>query len=64
MVEVGVVMFLLYSVLLMREFTHTNGQGKSLTFAIQDILTVTTFVIAATSGLLGCLVIEYFRKHN
>jgi len=62
MVEIGFIIFLFYSNLLMGEFTHTNGQGKSLAFAIQDIFTVTNFVIAIISGLIGYVVFEYLRK--
>ncbi len=46
----------------MGEFTQTNGQGKSLAFAIQDIFTVTNFGIAIFSGLVGYVVFEYLRK--
>jgi hypothetical protein len=62
MVEVGFIIFLFYSNLLMGEFNQTNGQGKSLAFAIQDIFTVTNFGIAIFSGLIGYLVFEYLRK--
>jgi hypothetical protein len=62
MVEVGFIIFLFYSNLLMGEFTHTNAQGKSLVFAIQDIFTATNFVIAVISGLIGYVVFEYLRK--
>ena len=62
MVEVGFIIFLFYSNLLMGEFTHTNSQGKSLFFAIQDIFTVTNFVIAIISGVIGYVVFEYLRK--
>jgi len=62
MVEVGFIIFLFYANLLMGEFTHTNDQGKSLIFAIQDILTVTNFVIAVISGLIGYVVFEYLRN--
>ncbi len=62
MVEVGFIIFLFYSNLLMGEFTHTKDQGKSLIFAIQDILTVTNFVIAVISGLIGYVVFEYLRN--
>ncbi len=61
MVEVGFIIFLFYANLLMGEFTHTNDQGKSLIFAIQDIFTVTNFVIAVISGLIGYVVFEYLR---
>jgi len=62
MVEIGFIIFLFYSNLLMGEFTQTNGQGKNLLFAIQDIFTVTNFVIATISGLIGYVVFEYLRK--
>jgi hypothetical protein len=62
MVEVGFIIFLFYSNLLMGEFTRANGQGKSLAFAINDIFTITNFGIAAFSGLVGYVVFEYLRK--
>jgi Na+/melibiose symporter-like transporter len=62
MVEVGFIVFLFYSNLLMGEFTHSNGQGKSLIFGIQDVFTITNFVIAVISGLIGYVVVEYLRK--
>ena len=62
LIEVGFIIFLFYSNLLMGEFTHTNSQGKNLFFAIQDIFTVTNFVIAIISGLIGYVVFEYLRK--
>jgi hypothetical protein len=62
MVEVGFIIFLFYSNLLMGEFTRSNGQGKTLIFAIKDIFTATNFVIAVISGLIGYLVFEFLRK--
>ena len=62
MVEVGFIVFLFYSNLLMGEFTHSNGQGKNLVFGIQDVFTITNFVIAVISGLIGYVVVEYLRK--
>jgi hypothetical protein len=62
MIEIGFIIFLFYSNLLMGQFTRTNGEGKSLAFAVQDIFTVTNFVIAVISALLGYLVFEYLRK--
>jgi hypothetical protein len=46
----------------MGEYTRSNGYGKSLAFAIEDIFTITNFVIAVTSGVLGYLVFEFLRK--
>ncbi len=62
LIEVGFIIFLFYSNLLMGEFTHTNDQGKSLVFAINDIFTATNFSIAIISGLIGYVVFEYLRK--
>ena len=61
-IEIGFIVFLFYSNLLMGEFTHANGRGKNLAFAFEDIFSVTTFVIAIISGLLGFLVFDYLRK--
>jgi hypothetical protein len=62
MVEIGFIVFLFYSNLLMGEFTRANAQGKSLAFASRDIFTVTNFAIAMISGLIGYVVFEYLRK--
>ena len=61
-VEIGFIIFLFYSNLLMGEFTRANGQGKTLVFAFEDILSVTNLVIATISGLLGYLGFDYLRK--
>jgi hypothetical protein len=61
-VEIGSIIFLFYSNLLMGEFTHTNGHGKTLAFALHDIFTGTNFVIACVSGLIGYVLFEYPRK--
>jgi hypothetical protein len=62
MVEVGFIVFLFYSNLLMGEFTRGNGQGKSLAFAVQDIFTAANFMIAIISGAIGYVVFEFLRK--
>jgi hypothetical protein len=61
-VEIGFIIFLFYSNLLMGEFTRTVGHGKSLVFGIEDIFSVTNAAIAIISGLLGYVVFEYLRK--
>ncbi len=62
-VEMGFIIFLFYSNLLMGEFTQSNStQGKSLYLAIKDIFTVTNFTIAIVSALIGHLIFEHFRK--
>jgi len=61
-VEVCFIVFLFYSNLLMGEFTQTNGQGKSLAFALKDIFSTTNFAIAIAAALIGYVVFEYLRK--
>jgi hypothetical protein len=63
LVEIGFIIFLFYSNLLMGEFTRANGDGKSLTFAVEDIFSLTNLAIAVVSGLLGYVVFEYLRKN-
>lgn len=61
-IEVGFIVFLFYSNLLMGEFTAANGRGKTLAFAIQDIFTATNLGIAMISALIGYLVFEFLRR--
>jgi small-conductance mechanosensitive channel len=62
LIEVAFIVFLFYSNLLMGEFTATNGQGKTLAFAIRDIFTLTNFSIAVVAALIGHAVVHNFRK--
>ena len=62
LIEVAFIVFLFYSNLLMGEFTRANGQGKTLAFALRDILTVTNISIAMVAALIGYVVFEYLRK--
>lgn len=61
-IEIGFIIFLFYSNLLMGEFERVNGHGKTLTFAFEDVFTRANFIIAVVSGLLGYVVFEYLRK--
>jgi hypothetical protein len=61
-IEVAFIVFLFYSNLLMGEFTVANGQGKSLAFALNDILTRTNFLIAMISAVIGYVGFETLRK--
>ncbi len=60
--EVAFIIFLFYSNLLMGEFTSSNGHGKSMTYALNDIFTGKNFVIAIISALIGYVVFERLRK--
>lgn len=61
-IEMSSIIFLFYSNLLMGEFTHANGQGKTLIFAVRDIFTVTNFIIAIIAAMVGYGVFEFLRK--
>jgi hypothetical protein len=61
-IEVAFIVFLFYSNLLMGEFTVSNGHGKSLAFALNDIFTGTNFAIAMIAALIGYGVFEHLRK--
>jgi hypothetical protein len=60
--EISLLVFLLYSIRLMGEFTFSNGQGKSLALALNNIFTGMIFLIAAVSALIGHFVLELIRK--
>jgi len=61
--EIGFIIFLFYSNLLMGEFTRSGmGRGKSLTWAIHDIFSQGNFAIAVIAALIGYVVVEFLRK--
>jgi uncharacterized protein with PQ loop repeat len=63
LLEVGFIVFLFYSNLLMGEYEHSGyGQQHSLLWAVEDIFTITNFVIAVVFGLVGHLVFDFFRN--
>jgi hypothetical protein len=61
-VEVAFIIFLFYSNLLMGEFNRTNGRGKSLSVALNDIFTIRNFAIALIAASIGYVVFEHLRK--
>jgi hypothetical protein len=61
LIEVSFILFLFYANLLMGEFTHSNGHGKTIFFALRDVVTLENFVIGMISALIGYLVFEYLR---
>jgi hypothetical protein len=63
LIEVGFIVFLYYSNLLMGEF-ESSGQGRSrgLWWAMHDILTGPNFTIALLTALIAYMVFEFLRK--
>ena len=61
--EIGFILFLFYSNLLMGEFDHAAmGQVRGLAWAVHDIFTVANFVIGAVAALIGYVVVEFLRN--
>ena len=62
-IEVGFIIFLFYSNLLMGEFERSGmSQGKSLVWAIGDVFTAANFLIAVIAALIGYILVEILRR--
>jgi hypothetical protein len=61
MVEVGSIVFLFYSNLLMGEFERSNSAGKTLGRGFRDICTLHNFEIAIVAAVVGFVVFEGLR---
>jgi hypothetical protein len=62
-IEIGFIVFLFYSNLLMGEFERSgNGREKGFTWALIDIFTFTNLEIALLAALIGYLVFEFLRS--
>jgi dolichol kinase len=63
MIEVGFIIFLFYSNLLMGEFERSGpGAKKGVAWAIGDIFTAANFEIAMIAALVGFILFEFLRK--
>ena len=62
-IEVGFIIFLFYSNLLMGEFERSGmGQKRGVAWAIGDVLTAANFEIATIAALIGYILFEFLRK--
>jgi hypothetical protein len=62
-VEIGFIIFLFYSNLLMGEFERSGmGQKRGLAWAIGDVFTTANFEIAMVAGIIGYSLFEFLRK--
>lgn len=62
-IEVGFIIFLFYSNLLMGEFERSGlGQRRGLAWALTNVLTSANLVIALIAALVGYLVVEFLRR--
>jgi hypothetical protein len=61
--EVGFIIFLFYSNLLMGEFTRSGMErGRGFAWAVEDVFTSANFAIAVIAALIGYVVVEFLRK--
>lgn len=63
LVEVGFIIFLFYSNLLMGDYEASGlARSRGFLWAVSDVVTLPNFVIAVASGFVGYLVFEFLRK--
>lgn len=63
LIEVGFIVFLFYSNLLMGQYIVAGpGPGLGLLQAVRNVFTAANLTIAISSALVGFLVFEYLRK--
>ncbi len=62
LVEVGFIIFLFYSNLLMGEFERSGmGQKRGLLWALSDVFSLQNFEIAVVAALIGYVFFEFMR---
>jgi hypothetical protein len=62
LIEIGFILFLFYSNLLMGEFERSGtGQKKGLLWALSDIFTTSNFEVAVVAAVLGYVLVEFLR---
>jgi len=62
LIEIGSIIFLFYSNLLMGEFSRSSPHRLGLADAVRDMVTWENFVIANISALIGYVVFEFLRR--
>ena len=62
-IEVALIIFLIYSNLLMGKFVRSGmGSKRGLAWAIGDVLTAANFEIALVIAIIGYVLLEFLRK--
>ena len=63
LIEIGFIIFLFYSNLLMGEFERSGmGRKRGVVWALGDILTRANFEIAIVAALVAYILVEFLRK--
>ena len=63
-IEIGFIIFLFYSNLLMGEFTAAAGRDKTFLAAISNIITLRNFAVALVAAVVGHLGFEALREKS
>jgi hypothetical protein len=62
-IEIGFIVFLFYSNLLMGEFERSGlGQRQGVGAALRDVFTAANFEIAMIASLIGYMLVEFLRR--
>jgi hypothetical protein len=62
LIEVGFIIFLFYSNLLMGEFERSGaGQKQGLAWALSDVFTAANLEIALVAAIIGYILVELLR---
>jgi hypothetical protein len=63
LIEIGFIIFLFYSNLLMGEFERSGmGRKRGVVWALGDVLTGANFEIAIVAALVAYILVEFLRK--
>jgi hypothetical protein len=64
-IEVGFIIFLFYSNLLMGEFERSGmGWKRGLAWAVEDVFTSGNFAVAMVAAIIGYLLFESLRNRS
>jgi hypothetical protein len=65
LIEIGFIIFLFYSNLLMGEFEHSGmGRLRGLRWALSDVFTVSNLGIAVVAATIGYILLEFLRTRS
>jgi hypothetical protein len=63
LVEIGFILFLFYSNLLMGEYERAGmGERRGLEWAMSDVFTVPNLLIGTLAALIGYALVEFLRN--
>ena len=62
LIEIGFIIFLFYSNLLMGEFERSGvGRQRGLVWALSDVFTASSLEIAVVAATIGYVLLEFLR---